>query len=78
MKFDKIKELAFRTERKLLKKVSLFDVFESDKLGKGKKSYAVSFILQDEFKTLTDKRVDKVMNALISAFENKLGAQLRK
>ena len=76
--FETIRSLAFQVERKLLKEVSLFDVFESDKLGKGKKSYAISFILQDEFKTLVDKKVDKVMKSLISAFEDKLGATLRK
>lgn len=78
IEFESIRQLAFHVERKLLKEVSLFDVFESDKLGKDKKSYAVSFIIQDEFKTLTDKRVDKVMSSLISAFENKLGAKLRQ
>jgi len=76
--FEAIRKLAFHVERKLLKEVSLFDVFESDKLGENKKSYAVSFILQDEFKTLVDKKVDKVMKSLISAFEDKLGAELRK
>ena len=76
--FEAIRKLAFSVERKLLKEVSLFDVFESDKLGKDKKSYAVSFILQDEFKTLVDKKVDKVMKSLVSAFEDKLGAELRK
>jgi phenylalanyl-tRNA synthetase beta chain len=76
--FETIRSLAFQVERKLLKEVSLFDVFESDKLGKGKKSYAISFILQDEFKTLVDKKVEKVMKSLISSFEDKLGATLRK
>jgi phenylalanyl-tRNA synthetase beta chain len=75
--FESIRQLAFNVERKLLKEVSLFDVFESDKLGMGKKSYAVSFIIQDEFKTLTDQRVDKLMANLLSAFEQKLGARLR-
>ncbi len=76
--FKSIRQLAFNVERKLLKKVSLFDVFESEKLGKDKKSYAVSFILQDDTKTLTDKRVDKVMQSLLSAFGDKLGAKLRQ
>ena len=75
--FESIRQLAFSVERKLLKEVNLFDVFESDKLGQGKKSYAVSFIIQDDFKTLTDKRVDKLMGNLLSAFEQKLGARLR-
>ena len=77
IEFLNIKNLAFSVERKLLKEVSLFDVFESEKLGKGKKSYAVSFILQDDFNTLTDKKVDKVMNSLLAAFKDKLGAGLR-
>ena len=75
--FESIRKLAFSVEKKLLKDVSLFDVFESEKLGPGKKSYAVSFIIQDDFKTLTDNRVDKVMSNLLSAFQQKLGARLR-
>jgi len=77
VKFTNIKELAYKSERKLLKKVSLFDVFEGEKLGVNKKSYAVSFILQDENKTLTDKQIDKIMNNFISVFEQELGAQIR-
>jgi phenylalanyl-tRNA synthetase beta chain len=57
--------------------VNLFDVYESDSLGKNKKSYAVSFILQDELKTLTDKNIDKVMESLIRVFEKELGSQIR-
>ena len=75
--FSRIKELAQRSERKLLKKVSLFDVFEGEKLGTNKKSYAVSFILQDEHKTLTDKQIDKIVNNFIRVFEKELGAQIR-
>ncbi len=77
VRFAKIKELAFKAERKLLKKVSLFDVFEGEKLGTNKKSYAVSFILQDENKTLTDKQIDKITNNFIRIFEKELGAQIR-
>ncbi len=77
LKFSKIKELAYKSERKLLKNVSLFDVFEGEKLGADKKSYAVSFILQDENKTLTDKQIDKIMNNFIRVFEQELGAQIR-
>ncbi len=77
VKFSIIKELAYKTERKLLKKVSLFDVFEGEKLGANKKSYAVSFILQDENKTLTDKQIDKIMNNFIRVFEKELNAQIR-
>ena len=75
--FAQIKELAFRTEKHILKDVSLFDVYESESLGKEKKSYAVSFILQDEKRTLTDKQIDKVMNQLIKVFTDELGAKIR-
>ncbi|HKL08217.1 MAG TPA: phenylalanine--tRNA ligase subunit beta [Bacteroidales bacterium] len=77
VQFSQIKELAYKTEKKLLKQVSLFDVFEGEKLGKHKKSYAVSFILQDENKTLTDKQIDKIMNNFIRVFEKETGAQIR-
>lgn len=77
VKFSRIKELAFKSERKLLKKVSIFDIYEGEKLGEGKKSYAVNFILQDEFKTLKDKQIDKIMNNFIRVFEKELGAKLR-
>jgi len=72
-----IEKLAYETEKKLLKKVGLFDVFEGGKIEAGKKSYAVSFILQDEQKTLTDAEIDKVINKLIRVFEDKLHAQIR-
>lgn len=75
--YDEIRKLAFRTERKLLKQVNLFDVYEGKNIPEGKKSYAVSFILQDESKTLTDKQIDKVMNRLVNQFTCELGAQLR-
>jgi len=55
---------AFEVERKLLKGVNLFDVYEGDKIAEGKKSYALSFILQDQFKTLNDKQIDKTMNKI--------------
>lgn len=75
--FKQINDLATKSEKKLLKKVSLFDVFEGDQLGENKKSYAVSFILQDENKTLTDKQIDKIMNKFIQVFEKELNAQIR-
>jgi phenylalanyl-tRNA synthetase beta chain len=75
--FAQVKEVASRTERKLIKKINLFDVYQGDNLGEGKKSYAVSFTLQDEEKTLTDKQIDKVMQNLIGAFNRELAAQLR-
>lgn len=75
--YKEIKKLAFATERKLLKQVNLFDVYEGKNLGENKKSYAVSFILQDENKTLNDIQIDKTMNNLIEVFKKELGAQLR-
>ena len=77
IKFSQIEEIAYRTERNLLRETGLFDVYESDDLGPGKKSYAVSFILRDDRSTLTDKTIDKVMANLIRAFEEKLGARIR-
>tara|TARA_R110002167_G_scaffold59943_2_gene169743 strand:+ start:723 stop:3149 length:2427 start_codon:yes stop_codon:yes gene_type:complete len=75
--FKDIYSIANKTERQLLKKVSLFDVYQGKNLPIGKKSYAVSFSLQDENKTLTDKQIDKIMGALKNNFEKELGAELR-
>ncbi len=75
--FDLLKTEAFKQEKKLLKEVTLFDVYEGDKLGEGKKSYALSFILQDETKTLTDKQIDKIMDNLIKVYQNQFDAKLR-
>ena len=75
--FKEIYNLAFQSERKLLKEVDLFDVYEGDKLPEGKKSYAVSFVLQDENKTLADKQIDKIMQKLQQTFEKNLNAVLR-
>ena len=69
--------LAFQSERKLLKDVDLFDVYEGDKLPEGKKSYAVGFVLQDETKTLEEKQIDKIMQKLQQSFEKNLDAVLR-
>jgi phenylalanyl-tRNA synthetase beta chain len=77
IKFGHIRELAYKTERNILQDVSLFDVYESDNLGKNKKSYAVSFILRDDLKTMTDKNIEKVMSNLIRVFEKELNAQIR-
>lgn len=77
VKFEELYELAFKTEKDLLKEVSLFDVYEGAKLPEGKKSYAVSFMLQDERKTLTDKQIDKIMSKLQQNLEKQLGAELR-
>ncbi|MGJ8761783.1 MAG: phenylalanine--tRNA ligase subunit beta [Polaribacter sp.] len=75
--FKEVYNLAFQSERKLLKEVDLFDVYEGDKLPEGKKSYAVSFLLQDETKTLEDKEIDKIMQKLQQTFEKSLDAVLR-
>ena len=75
--FYQIEALAYATERKLLKKVELFDVYEGRNLPEGKKSYAVNFLLQDEGRTLNDKQIDKTMQNLIRRFQTELGAQLR-
>jgi len=77
IKFEQIKTIAFKTEKKFLKKVDLFDVFEDEKLGADKKSYAISFLLQDESKTLTDNLIDKIMQSFILEFEKQLGAKVR-
>ncbi|WP_027137482.1 phenylalanine--tRNA ligase subunit beta [Gaetbulibacter saemankumensis] len=75
--FDAIYKIAKKTEKNLLKSVNLFDVYQGKNLPAGKKSYAVSFTLQDENKTLNDKQIDKIMRNLQSQFENQLGAELR-
>ena len=75
--FEEIYKLAFQVEKKLLQSVDLFDVYEGDKLPINKKSYAVSFILQDETKTLNDKQIDKIMQKLQHSFETNLKAELR-
>ena len=77
IEFKEIYNLAFQSEKLLLKEVDLFDVYEGDKLPDGKKSYAVSFLIQDESKTLTDKQIDKVMQKLQQTFEKNLQAVLR-
>ena len=75
--FKELNTIAKQTETKILKSVNLFDVYVGDKLPEGKKSYALSFILEDNSKTLTDKYIDKVMNKLISSYETKVGAEVR-
>lgn len=76
--FADLYRVAFATEKSILKQINLFDVYQGDKLAAGKKSYAVSFILQEENKTLTDKQIDKTMQKLQTAFEQSLGATLRE
>ena len=75
--FNEIYNIAHQTERNLLKTVKLFDVYKGKNLPTGKKSYAISFTLQDSTKTLTEKQIDKIMSKLQNSFENKLGASLR-
>ena len=75
--FKEIYDLAFQSERNLLKDVDLFDVYQGEKLPEGKKSYAVSFVLQDKNKTLEDRQIDKIMLKLQQSFENNLEAVLR-
>ncbi|MFA5588747.1 MAG: phenylalanine--tRNA ligase subunit beta [Mariniphaga sp.] len=78
VRFQQIEELAFKTERKILSDVGLFDVYEGRGIPEGKKSYAVKFTLRDPARTLTDSQIDKTMQKLIAAFDRKLGAELRK
>ncbi|WP_295717228.1 phenylalanine--tRNA ligase subunit beta [Mucilaginibacter sp.] len=76
--FGQLKQIAQRTERKLLQEVSVFDVYQGDKLPAGKKSYALSFIIQDSEKTLTDKAIDSIMQKLIYNLGKEAGAEIRK
>jgi len=76
--FGQLKQIALKTERKLLQDVSVFDVYEGDKLPAGKKSYALSFIIQDSEKTLTDKTIDGIMQKLIYNLTKEAGAEIRK
>ena len=77
VEFSRIEQIAYQTERKLLKKVELFDVYEGKNLPAGKKSYAVNFILQDEEKTMGDKQIDAIMQKLITNIKKQLNAELR-
>ena len=76
--FSQLRSIAFATEKKLLKSVSLFDVYEGDKLPEGKKSYALSFILEDKTQTLTDKQIERTMANIQTQLEQKTGAEIRK
>jgi phenylalanyl-tRNA synthetase beta chain len=77
IKFSQIKDVAERTERKILREVDLFDVYEGKGVPEGKKSYAVSFILRDDKGTLNDKFIEKTMQKLVDQFNRELGAVLR-
>ena len=72
-----LRKSALRVGKKLIKQVSLFDVYRGDKIAEGKKQYALSFVLQDLDKTLTDNDVERVMSKLLSTFQNEFGAVLR-
>ena len=75
--FEKLKKIAKKVDSSLLKDINLFDVFSGDKLPKNKKSYALSFIFEDNTKTLTDFQIDKIMDKLISEYQNSVGAEIR-
>jgi phenylalanyl-tRNA synthetase beta chain len=77
IKYQQLEKIALKTDNKLIKKVNVFDVYKGDKIEQGKKSYALSFILQDESKTLTDEVIDAVMQKLIKNYEKEVGAVLR-
>lgn len=78
VRFDEIRNLALKTGKQLIKDIGVFDVYEGENIPKGKKAYALSFILQDETKTLTDETIDQVMDKLMVVFEKELGALIRK
>ena len=75
--FSALRDVAFAAERKLLRSVSLFDVYEGDKLPAGKKSYALSFVLEDKTRTLDEKTIERVMANLVRQFEQRCGAEIR-
>ena len=76
--FEQIRQVAYKFEKDLLTDINVFDVYEGEKMEAGKKSYSVSFMLQDIEQTLTDKVIDKTMQKLMIAFEKELGAVIRK
>ena len=78
IKFEDIRNIATRYERHLINRINVFDVYEGDKIDTGKKAYAMSFFLQDQEKTLTDKLIDKTMNRLMKGFEKEIGAVIRQ
>jgi len=78
IKFEAIEDLAYKAEKRSLKSVNLFDIYEGEELGEGKKSYSVSFFLQNSEKTLNDKQIDKMMKRFIHVFEQDLGAIIRR
>ena len=77
MEFAEVERIAYQTEKKLLREVCLFDVYEGKNLPEGKKSYAVNFILQDNDKTLNEKQIEGIMGKLIANLTKQLNAELR-
>jgi phenylalanyl-tRNA synthetase beta chain len=75
--YDELRQAAFQAERHLLRSVNLFDIYEGEKIGEGKKSYAISFILRDDEKTLTDQVIDKIMEKILRTFQDKFHATIR-
>ena len=75
--YAEIEKIARKTEQQLLKEMNVFDVYEGDKMAAGKKSYAISFVLQNTDKTLTDEEIEGTMSKLLKQFEKELGATLR-
>ncbi|MBY0425187.1 MAG: phenylalanine--tRNA ligase subunit beta, partial [Cytophagales bacterium] len=78
IKFEDLERIARQAERKLLKDINVFDVYEGDKIDQGKKAYALSFVLQDQGQTLTEDQIEKTMGRLISSFEKEFSAVIRK
>ena len=76
--FEEIRKMVISTEKKLMKEVTVFDVYEGENIPAGKKAYALGFTLLDETKTLTDEEIDKTMNRLMTELEKKFGAIIRK
>lgn len=76
--YSQLENIAYKTEKKLLKEIRLFDIYDGDKIDTGKKSYALSFILQDDQQTLNEQQITKIMDKLMSAFEKEAGAVIRK
>jgi len=76
--FNQLKQTALKTERKLIKEITVFDVYKGDKISQGKKSYALSFVLQDEEKTLVDKVIDAAMQKVVFNLQKEAGAEVRK
>ena len=75
--FSEIQKIAFKNERKLLKEVNLFDVYEGKNIDENKKSYSISFIMQNVNETMTDKQIESIMNKIQAALNKELGAELR-